>query len=186
VKWSVFILATLVALPMDAAFMPVFAVGGAVPSLAGMLAAFVSLHALRRSAWWGCFLLGLLVDLSSPQLVAGELLFLPGPNALGFALGSAAVTLLRGVLLRRSMLTVAAMTFVLLLAASLVWVFLWSVRGIWPDGAVPFVGGATAELGKRLGWCLWSMALALPVGWALNRSHAWWGFPGVGPRRYAA
>ncbi|MCE9619110.1 MAG: hypothetical protein K8R92_04305 [Planctomycetes bacterium] len=180
-----FILAVAIALPMDAAFMPVFSIGGASPSLAGILAAFVSLNALRRSAWWGCFLLGLLVDLSSPQLVGGELLFLPGPNTLGFALGSGAVTVLRGLLLRRSMLTVAAMTFALLFAASLVWVFLWSMRGLWPDAAVPFAGSAMQELGKRAGWCCASAVMGLPVGWALNRTYGWWGFPGVGPRRYS-
>ena len=184
VRWSMFILAVALVLPIDAAFMPVFSIAGASPSLAGILAAFVSLNASRRAAWWGCFLMGLLVDLSSPQLVMGSLLFLPGPNTLGFALGSGTVTVMRSLLLRRSMLTVAAMTFVLLLAVSLIWVFIWSVRGIWLDGSVPFSGSALQELGKRMGWCLSSAVVGLPIGWALNRTYSWWGFPGVGPRKF--
>ena len=183
-RWSVFFLAVAIVLPMDAAFMPVFSIAGASPSLAGVLAAFVSLNASRRAAWWGCFVIGLLIDFSSPHFIAGSILFLPGPNTLGFALGSAAVTVVRALLLRRSMLTVSAMTFVLLLGVSLVWVFIWSVRGLWLDGTVPFSGSALQELGKRMGWCLSSAAMGLPVGWALNRTYSWWGFPGVGPRKY--
>ena len=183
-RWSMFILAVAIVLPIDAAFMPVFSIGGTAPSLAGVLAAFVSLNAARRSAWWGCFVIGLLIDFSSPQMVNGALLFLPGPNTLGFALGSCTVTVFRALLLRRSMLTVSAMTFVLLLAASLIWVFIWSIRGIVTDGVVPFVGSAMQELGMRLGWCLSSAIIGLPVGWALNRTFSWWGFPGAGPRKF--
>ena len=179
-----FVLALVIVLPLDAAFMPVFSIGGTSPCLAGVLAAFISLNASRRAAWWGCFLMGLLVDLSSPQLVMGSLLFLPGPNTLGFALGSGTVTVMRSLLLRRSMLTVAAMTFVLLLAVSLIWVFIWSIRGIWLDGSVPWPETALLELGKRIGWCLSSAVMGLPVGWALNRTFSWWGFPGVGPRKF--
>ncbi len=179
-----FILAVAIVLPIDAAFMPVFSIGGTVPSLAGVLAAFVSLNASRRNAWWGCFVIGLLIDFSSPQLVAGALLFLPGPNTLGFSVGSASVTVFRAVLLRRSMLTVSAMTFVLLLGVSLVWVFIWSMRGIVTDGVVPFAGSATQELGIRVVWCLSSAMIGLPVGWLLNRTYSWWGFPGAGPRKF--
>ena len=96
-----FFLAVAIVLPMDAAFMPVFSIAGASPSLAGVLAAFVSLNASRRAAWWGCFVIGLLIDFSSPHYIAGSILFLPGPNTLGFALGSAAVTVVRALLLRR-------------------------------------------------------------------------------------
>ena len=94
------------------------------------------------------------------------------------------MTVFRALLLRRSMLTVSAMTFVLLLAASLIWVFIWSMRGIVTDGVVPFAGSAMQELGMRLGWCLSSAIIGLPVGWALNRTFSWWGFPGAGPRKF--
>ena len=55
-----FFLAVAIVLPMDAAFMPVFSIAGASPSLAGVLAAFVSLNASRRAAWWGCFVIAAL------------------------------------------------------------------------------------------------------------------------------
>ncbi len=182
-SWSAFILAAAVALTMDASFMPVFEFAGVTPSLVGCLAAFVALHAERRAAWWGCWMLGLLLDLSSPVSIAGTVLFVPGPHALGFALGAAGVLSVRSEVMRRSMVAAAAATLAVLVLASLVWTSLWSLRGWWPDGEVPWAGNALVELWHLLLASAYTTLLALPVAWLLGRTFDHWGFPASRRRR---
>jgi rod shape-determining protein MreD len=182
-NWAAFTLAAAAALTLDASFMPVLRFAGTTPSLVGCVAAFVALHADRRRAWWGCWLLGLLLDFSSPVAVGDALGFVPGPHAMGFTFGAAAILSLRSEVMRRSMVASSAGTFLLLLGASLVWTALWIVRGLWPDAAVPWVGNSAAELGHQALDALASGILAIPVSWLLGRTFDHWGFPASRRRR---
>jgi rod shape-determining protein MreD len=183
VSWPAVILAAAAALTLDASFMPAFSFGGATPSLAGCVAAFVALHAERRRAWWGCWLMGLLLDLSSPMSIGGSVTFVPGPFALGFALGAALILSLRAEVMRRSMVAAAVATLALLAMASLVWTTVWAVRGWWPDGQWPWAGSAAGELSRRLLWSGISAIAALPVSWLLGRTFDHWAFPASRRRR---
>jgi rod shape-determining protein MreD len=136
VSWSAFILAAAAALTLDASLMPAFAFGGATPSLVGCVAAFVALHAERRRAWWGCWVLGLLLDLSSPMAIGGAVTFVPGPFALGFALGAALVLSVRAEVMRRSMVAASVATLAMMVMASL--------------GVDHLVGGARMVAGRRV------------------------------------
>jgi len=182
-SWSAFILTAAIALTMDASIMQVFEFMGATPSLVGCLAAFVALHAERRVAWWGCLMLGLLFDLSSPVSIAGALVFVPGPYAAGFALGAAAVLSVRAEVMRRSMLAAAFATLALLILASLVWTMLWTLRGWLPAGEVPWAGSAAGELFRKMVWSCVTAIASLPVAWLLGRTFHYWDFPASRRRR---
>lgn len=182
-NWAAFTLAAAVALTLDASFMPVLRFAGTTPSVVGCVAAFVALHADRRRAPWGCWLLGLLVDFSSPVTAGGTLAFVPGPSALGLVFGAAAILALRAEVMRRSMVAASAGTLVLLVAAGLVWTAVWLVRGMWPDAAVPWSGSASTELARRSLDAVASAVLAVPVSWALGLTFDHWGFPASRRRR---
>jgi rod shape-determining protein MreD len=182
-NWSAFILAAAVALTLDASLMPALEFAGATPSLVGCLAAFVALHAERRRAWWGCWTLGLLVDLSSPVAIDGSMAFVPGPNALAFTLGAALVLSLRAELMRRSMIAAAVATLGLLALASLAWTMVWTLRGWGPDGEWPWTGTASSQLLRDLTRAAVTAVLALPVSWLLARTFDHWGFPASRRRR---
>lgn len=174
---AAFLVAAAVALTLDAALMPAFTLWGAAPSVVGCVAAFVALHADRRAACWGCWTLGLMLDLSTPMPVGGAATIVPGPFAVGFALGAVLVLGLRADVSRRTEVATAAATFVLLLMASLVWTAVWMVRGWWPDGEWVWAGSAIGELGGKMWWCAISAFGALPLSWLLGRTYAWWNFP---------
>lgn len=182
-SWAAFTLAAAAALTLDASFMPVLRFAGTTPSLVACVAAFVALHADRRRAWWGCWLLGLLLDLSSPVAAGGALGFVPGPHALGFTFGAAAIMSLRSEVMRRSMVASSAGTFLLLLAAGLVWTAIWIVRSMWPDASLPWTGSSFAELTHQVLDAVASAVLAVPVSWVLGRTFDHWGFPGSRRRR---
>jgi cell shape-determining protein MreD len=182
-SWAAFILAAAAALTLDASFMPVLQFGGVTPSLVGCLAAFVALHAERRAAWWGCLVLGLLVDFSSPVAVGGGVTFVPGPNAVGFTLGAAMVLSLRAEVMRRSMMAAAAATLVLMSLAAVAWTFVWALRSWWPDGQPVWTGSALSQLWHQMLVALVSAVLALPVSWTLGRTFDQWGFPASRRRR---
>jgi rod shape-determining protein MreD len=176
-NWSAFILAAAVALTLDASLVPAFEFAGAAPTLVGCLAAFVALHAERRRAWWGCWWLGLMQDLSSPMSIDGTVTFVPGPYALGFALGAALILAVRAEVMRRSMVAASVATLGLLVMAGVVWTMVWTIRGWGPDGSWPWVGSAAAQLWHMLVRAAVTSVVALPVSWLLGRTFDHWGFP---------
>ena len=182
-SWSAFILAAAAALTLDASLMPAFDFAGATPSLIACVAAFVALHAERRRAWWGCWWLGLLQDLSSPMAIDGTVTFVPGPYALGFALGAALVLVVRSEVMRRSMIAAAVATLGLLVMAGIVWTMVWTLRGWASDGSWPWVGSAAAQFGRMSMRAAVTAVVALPVSWLLGRTFDHWGFPASRRRR---
>jgi rod shape-determining protein MreD len=173
---ATFLIAAALALTLDSAIMPLCTLMGATPSLVGCVASFVALHAERRAAWWGCWALGLLLDLSSPMPVGGAVLLVPGPYALGFTAGAALILQARAEVSRHSYVTSLVATFAMLVMASLVWTSIWTVRGWWPDGDWAWMGGPAAELGRKAWWSLWTALVAVPVSLVLDRTERWWGF----------
>lgn len=182
-KWLAFVIAALLATSFDSGLselMRIAALGDVRPSLAAAVAVFVALLGPRTSALWACFVLGLMRDLSNPITADwGRVVYLPGPYALGFALGGWLILKLRPSLLRRRSLTVGAVTVLLMLAAQSVAVLLGVIRGAtwYPGGALHWTDATvTAELWRRLLLSVYSGLLAIPAGWVMLRTARLWGF----------
>lgn len=182
-RFALFLLMLGVALSVDAALMPSLQLAGAVPSSVAILAVFVGLLAARDSAWFAAVIAGAALDLAAPVPFDGRTIIVVGPWALGFAFGAQLLLTIRGSLVRRNPLTIAASTFAFLMAATLVWCAVWSIRA-WLPGSLPPWGDDSAlrALAERSRWALWTAAVALPLGWLLTRSVRAWSFPGVAGR----
>ncbi|MBX3355212.1 MAG: hypothetical protein KF724_05900 [Phycisphaeraceae bacterium] len=182
-RFALFILVLGVTLAVDAALMPALELGGAVPSTTAILVVFVLLLASRDAAWFAAVAGGAALDLMAPIPFDGRTIVVVGPWALGFAFGGQLVLTLRGALVRRHALTLAVATFVFLMASTVVWCAIWSLRGWLPESLPPWGGDSVLrEFAMRSRWALWSGAVALPIGWLLMRTIPAWGFPGVAGR----
>lgn len=182
-RWAPFMIALALALVLDASLMPALELGGVAPSLVAVLVAFVALQAQRDAAWNAAVVAGVALDLSSPMPYDGRELVVIGPWGLGFAFGALLVLAIRGSLMRRNLLTMAIVVFILLMAASLAWCAVWSARAWLPASLPPWGDGSVlGAFGERFRWALWSSALSIAVGWLLLRRLSFWGFPGVAGR----
>lgn len=181
----VFVVALALCLGLDTAFLDLIAVGGVHPSATATLMVFVALFAPRSTALWAALAAGLVMDLLSPVAVAdGRPLHLPGPFALGFVFGTQLVLLLRSMVFRRNPVAVGLLTLPYLLAVSLAYVALWSIRGFLPGSGVPWAGeSATAELLRWLWRGLYSAGFGIPFGWLLLTTWPIWRFDTSSLRR---
>lgn len=154
--------------------------GFVTPDIVACLAVFVALFAHRTSALWACWGLGLAMDLA-PQLTrdGGHVI---GPNALGYVFGGYMVLQLRTMVFRRRAVTLGFLTFVFVLAASVVAVALLTVRG-WYAADNPMTSGALEEFMRRSGIALYSGIIAIPLGWLLGGTIRLWGFQSGMSRR---
>ena len=179
-NWPLFAGLAVAFTVLDASFMQVFRVGAAWPSLTPALVAFVAMWAPRSTVLWAALLAGLLGDLATP-IPASDLsvIRVPGPQALGWMFGAAAILAMRRSLLRGHPAAVATSTLALLLLAALVWGAIWSARGLWPETEMPWPpGGGLLALRTRALDAGASAIAALPLAWLLARIRPWWGFPG--------
>jgi len=161
--------------------------GNISPSFIACLVVFISLFAGRRAALWGAWALGLLVDLTSGFVQTGlnELVYVPGPYALGYPFATLVILQIRPLVFRRRLITIAVFTAVAVLAASLVALSFYVLRNFYPEADAvryPVEDGAMRELSRRLGVAIYSALLALPVGWLLRATTPLWGFTATQPR----
>jgi cell shape-determining protein MreD len=118
----------------------------AAPGFVLPLAVVIALLAPGVQAMWACLLLGLMMDLTSPQpLVTGQIVVL-GPHALGFLVAGQFVLAVRGLVLRRNPFTVVVLSVIAGCIMEIVVTALLTVhaaidRTQW---------GAGSELGSRL------------------------------------
>ncbi|UCD76743.1 MAG: hypothetical protein JSV91_07410 [Phycisphaerales bacterium] len=153
--------------------------GGVSPSFVALLVVFLSLFATRAAALWACWLLGVLMDLSAPSSQAGAgAVFIIGPYALGYVFGCVLILQLRALVFRKRVLTFALLTFVCMLAISVVVVGVYVIRSWYPEDpqTIYFEGSALGELMHRVGMAAYTAVLAVPLGWLLVRSLPLWGF----------
>ena len=154
------------------------ALGGIRPSVTICVVTFVAMFAPRHVALWAAWLVGMLMDFCTDVAIGPqETMTLIGPHALGYPFACFVILQARAMLFRRSALTVAMMTFVSYLAASLVIVALYSVRRWYPEEPLNWTEfRAAGELLWRLGVAVYSLLLALPLGWLLLTLSPLWGF----------
>ena len=186
-RWWVFIPVLALVLTMDAAFMPAFAIGGHVPQLWPLLLAFVALYASRGAALWAAMIVGVWLDAMHPALDAGvqipRAVTVFGPHVLACAAGAWCVLETRTWLYRRNVLTVAFSTFNCALLASLAFIAIAGIRGLYADSSPLWGGGSGgAALGSDLVDALYSAVIAILPAWGLQSTLTVWGFATAGPR----
>lgn len=182
-SWGIFAIALIIAEALDRSFMPVVEVRGVMPLVTPALVAWVAMHAARNTAMWAGFAAGLLMDLLTPVPGESGALVVPGPWAIGLGGAAYAGIQMRGVLFRRSPAAFALLTFVTVVLASLVWIFVFAIRGWYPGEGFPWSGSAVGTLGTRLMDAFASGLLAVALWWPLERTDRWWGFPPPALRR---
>lgn len=188
-RWGIFAIFALLVLSLDAGLSDVLRIESLWdirPNLCGVLAVFVALSAPRIAALWGCFMIGLLLDLSIEYTAGGNSgVFLVGPYALGLLAGGWLVLRGRTMVFRRRALTIGVMTVVSLLLAQAIIMMLLVIRSRswypggpihWPDNAVGI------ELLRRVLIAVYSGVAAVPGGWLLVRTLPLWGFQTGGHR----
>ncbi len=182
-RWGIFAIFALLVLSLDAGLSDVLRIESLWdirPNLCGVLAVFVALSAPRIAALWGCFVIGLLLDLSIEYTTGGNRgVYLVGPYALGLLAGGWLVLRGRTMVFRRRALTIGVMTVVALLLAQAIIMMLLVIRSRswypggpihWPDNAVGI------ELLRRVLIAVYSGVAAVPGGWLLVRTLPLWGF----------
>ena len=182
-NWLAYVLVLGVALAVDASLglvLTLHGLGGIKPMFTVPVVVFAALFAHRSTACWAALAGGLLVDFSTPLLVAGRPpLYVPGPHALGFLFATLLILQLRAMVFRTRMLTMVVFSGVFVVAAGLVVVSLYVIRSYLPGeaAAYPMADTALRELLRRLGTGVYTAAIAAPMGWLLLWSLPLWDMP---------
>ncbi len=178
-RWSVYILAVLLAVAFDSSLGAVLEVSGAQPRLLPCVVVFALLAAPRGIAVRAAMLAGLVADLLSPAVRAdGTQLVVIGPWVLGFALGSLAVVPLRSLLYRRNAIAGGFATLVFCMLAAVAFVMVWVLRILLTrdDSPAWWPGSGAGEVWIQTKSAMASAVLALPALWLLEKTRVAWGF----------
>ena len=103
----------------------------ASPSFMIPLMVFICICASPQHALWSALFLGLGVDLAWQYPAAAEPMTVLGPNALGFVLAAQFILAVRGLVIRRNPLTVAAVSIPAAAIVHIVIVAILTVRQSW-------------------------------------------------------
>lgn len=188
-RWPIFLIVAFVTIVIDTSFIGVLqlqTLRGIAPSLSIALVVFICLFASRLSALAGAFLLGVMMDFSSPLSMSGGLgtVSLLGPHALGFLFAGYLIVQMRTMVFRQRSITIGALSTIAWIAAALVAITIFLFRSWYGDGVnYPTSGGAVRELLRQIGIGIYSGLLAIPVGWALLATIPAWGFQAYHARR---
>lgn len=177
-RWSVYLVAVLVAAAFDASFGSVLSIGALRGQALPAVVVFALLSAPRKLGVRIAMAAGLVADLLAPVALSSQtVLVVPGPRILGFALGALAVVQLRSLLYRQNPLAGSAATFVFSLLAAVVFVFVFSARSLLLDGGAPWWPGSGAgEVWLRFLGAIGDAIVALPALWLLGKTRPLWGF----------
>lgn len=182
-RWSVFAIAAFVIVVLQLSArdaLTLHSIGLVKPDLVAALATFITLFAARTKALWACWILGLVMDLApSGGDTAWHMI---GPHALGYVFGGYVVLQLRTMVFRRRAVTIGFLTVVFLLAAGLASTFLLTIRH-WYLPDTPLYLSPLGEFWRQIKIAAYSGAVAIPFGWLLQLTVAFWGFTGGASRR---
>ena len=178
-RWSIYILACLLAVAADASLAGILKVGAVQPRFLPSVVVFALFAAPRVHAIRLALLAGLICDLLAPVVrVDGSQLVVIGPWTLGFALGGLAAVPLRSLLYHRNPISGGFAVFVFSLLASVVFVALWMIRLFLLHDDLPswWPGTGAREVVQQSKVALASGALAIPTIWLLDKTRVAWGF----------
>lgn len=179
-RWPIFAIFAYVALALDQSVNVLLHIptrwGPVSPEFVLILAAFIGLWAPPNAVLWGCFLMGLFVDLNPayPGTGGANLQVIVGPAALGYLFGGYAMVQFRGLLHRDSPLAIGALTFASGLFIHLVIMAVLVLHGLIQK---PLPGwDPPDQLVYRFFTLLYTAVAAVPVAWLLVRTQWLWGF----------
>lgn len=179
-RWGMFIVALFVTLTLELSMKPLFyfpTVNNLAPSFVIVLLVFVSLLTPRLTLMWAALLMGLLIDLATPEsMPGGAIVYLIGPHAIGFVAAAYGIVQMRAVVFRQRLVTIVALTFVAFLAVAIVRILIMGVRGWFGEELVWGGGSALGELWHAALVAVYSSVIALPFGWMLLQTVPLWGF----------
>lgn len=184
-RWSLFLVATYLALALQTGLTALWRVDATTPNFLLILVVFVGLSAPLHTVAWAALAAGVLADLG--RVVAGHPVWLVGPWCLGFLGAGYAAYQVRGLVFRQSAWAMAATTLFAGLLAYVTQIAVISLRGLpfVPGDPVPLWEGAD-QLVRGFLELLYTTVWALPLGKLLLWSERHWGFaasPGYRPRR---
>jgi cell shape-determining protein MreD len=170
------------ALGLELAVKPALALGPTkiAPSFLVPLVAYIALCGPLVPALWVALLLGAAVDLSSPR--GDGTVFVLGPYALGYVAGAYLAHTMRGLMFRRSALSVMFLSVLAGLLAELVVVSLLTFRSVYSHD-VPWSAGA--ELVKRVMSAGYTAITGLALGIVLVPMSSVFGFADPQSRRFS-
>lgn len=182
-NWLVFAIAAWLTLGVQWGFAGALRLGSSdiAPYFTIVLVVWVALWAPVGHALAAALVLGVLWDLSGHVTTAsGGVTAIVGPQALGCLLGAYLVLTLRGVMLRKNLLTIVMLAALAALLCQLVATVLLTIRGI-TDPAV-FAPRPLNELGVRAASALYTGAISAAIGPVLNLIKPIFSFtPPAGP-----
>jgi len=136
------------------------------PNFVFPLAVMVALSAPAHVTLWACLTLGMFTDLTNTvELANGSPhITVIGPYALGYMLAGQLILTMRGLMIRRNILTVAFLSMAGMVVCNIVVVAIFAIRGTYETG---LVFEPTKQLIARLGRSVYTGLLALPLAMLL-------------------
>jgi rod shape-determining protein MreD len=180
-RWPVVAFFAYVLLGMELAVKPHLAIGPTriAPSFIVPFIVFIAMSAPMLPTLWVALVLGAVFDLLSPR--GDGAVPVLGPYALGYLIGAFLTLTLRGVMFRRSPLTMMFLAVLASLIAELVVVGFFTVRSVYTDSGAGWSAGA--ELLKRALSSLYTLATAGMLGIVLLPMASLFGFQDSHSRR---
>jgi hypothetical protein len=178
-RWSIYILACLLAVAADASVGGILKVGAVQPRFLPSVVVFALFAAPRVHAIRLALLAGLLCDFLAPVVrVDGSQLVVIGPWTLGFALGGLAAVPLRALLYHRNPISGGFAVMVFSMLASIVFVAIWMIRLLVLRDELPswWPGTGAGEVWQQSKVALASAVVAIPTIWFLDKTRVLWGF----------
>ena len=183
-RWPVVVIMAYVVLGLEAAVKPALAISPSglrfTPSFIVPFLTFVALSGPTVPVLWVAVVLGMIMDLYSPR-DTGTLVVL-GPYALGYMAAAYLVLVMRGLMFRRSPLSMMFLSILGVALSELVVVAIMSFRALYPD---PTSWSAGAELASRMLGALYTVMTAGVLSIILFPLTPLFGFQDIHSRRFA-
>lgn len=182
-RWPVVAIMAYVVLGLETAVKPALAISPSgfrfSPTFLVPFLTFVALSGPTVPVLWVAVILGMIVDLYSPR-DTGELVVL-GPYALGYMAAAYLVLVMRGLMFRRSPLSMMFLSILATAMAELVVVAFMTIRSVYTD---PSAWSAGSELANRLLGALYTVMSAGVMSLILFPLTPVFGFQDIHSRRF--
>jgi len=179
-NWVTFLILLFIATILEMSLFDLLEVANLRPSAVATIALFIALWAPRMTACWATLVCGIAIDLTSGWVYeGGQVAYLIGPHALGYALAGALILQVRSMVMKRQVIAIAILTGVFVIMSSIVIVAVAAARSWYSPEFESF--SPAHELLRRLGMAGYSAVVAIPLGWVLLKMFPLWRFPASQP-----